>query len=581
MINASKDKLQSYFHGNIQYKIPFFQRSYVWREDNWESLWENIFQVYTEATDNKPKEHFIGTLITKQIPQMKLGENWHDLIDGQQRLTTVSILFKSLFDCCKGTLPNLKNKIEELLVFKNVHDERLFRIELCRNDMPHYIALIQSDLDHIKQNKENAIIEAYDFFKKKAINLKDEDIDLLTNIILERVPVISMLLSSDDDEQIIFDTINSLGVKLTTAELLKNYIFKDKNLYSYFDTLWEPVFEADEETVTFWDKEKTSGRVIRNNVEVLLYCYLIIETQKEIKLEQLYKEYKSWLEKKTIDEKVAFLRDLKECADMYFSFPNGEELNEISYSDTEKRFFHIIENLSITTAYPLILYIYLKVPDITERNHILEFLESYLVRRNICRLTTKNYNNLFISIIQKLDKVNKEGNVINTALFKDIFTSFTEYTNIFPRNIDFEDSFRKSHLSNQNAREILFSIALFQKNSPYHDTSKLSSSSFSVEHILPGKWQQHWNNPALDDKGIFARNKALKTLGNLTLVTKRLNSKLTNDPWEKKKETLQKYSSLSMTTDYLSLQVWNEETISLRANEHYNNCASKMWKYYL
>lgn len=357
MINASKDKLQSYFQSYTQYKVPFFQRSYVWKEENWESLWENIHQVYLDALNNKKSEHFIGTIITKQVPATKLGQDWHDLIDGQQRLTTIALLLKSLADCCKGDLPNLQTKINDLLEYKDARGNKFIRIELCRNDMPYFKAIIQGEKIEDLQNNENAIIQAYTFFKEKVGDFKDDELATLENVILERVPVISMLLSSDDDEQVIFDTINSLGVKLTTAELLKNFIFKDRALEDLFDGLWAPVFEADEETVEFWNKEKTSGRIIRTNIEVLLYCYLIIETQKEIRLEQLYKEYKGWLSGKTIEERKSFLNNLKGYANIYSDFPEGEELNEIAFDETEKRFFHVIENLSITTAYPLILYI--------------------------------------------------------------------------------------------------------------------------------------------------------------------------------------------------------------------------------
>lgn len=180
----------------------------------------------------------------------------------------MSILLKSLADCCKGELPNLKNKIEDLLIYKNARGDKFIRIQLCRNDMPYFKAIVNGDLSSIINNKDNAIIQAYEFFKDKSKDFKDDEIDMFTTIILQRVPVISMLLSSDDDEQVIFDTINSLGVKLTTAELLKNYIFKNKNLQSYFDSLWAPVFETDEETVEFWNKGKTSGRIIRTNIEV-------------------------------------------------------------------------------------------------------------------------------------------------------------------------------------------------------------------------------------------------------------------------------------------------------------------------
>lgn len=575
MINATKDKLRSYFGGDVQYIVPYFQRPYVWDEDNWVSFWENILQVYKDYQEGKDREHFIGTLILKQKAAEELGQNQYDLIDGQQRLTTVSILLRCFYDSCKGSLPKLKEQINRLLILENAKGERSIKIKNCRIDLPYFTAIIQDGKTETLLNPEHRILRAYNYFKAQVQSFSDNEIDMLVKIILEKVPVISMLLSSDDDEQVIFDTINSLGVKLTTAELLKNHIFKDEKLESLYTALWEPVFEANEVIVQFWDKDKTAGRIIRKNIEVLLYCYLIITTQREIQLDSLYKEYKSWLKDQSIDEKKRFLTDLKQYAEYFDDFPEGEQLNEISYAEDEKRFFHIIENLSITTAYPLMLFIYREVTDITERIKILKLLESYLVRRNICRLTTKNYNNIFISMIKKLMKQKDEGEKITVDSIRGILSSFTEETNRFPDDGELKAAFKESALSNQNAREILYLIALYQKASPLADVGKLSLLSYSVEHMMPVEWQQNWPIPDIDEQKKATRDRILKTLGNLTLVTKRLNSKLSNDAWDEKKNTLRKYSSLNITTDYLD-DGWEETLIASRA-EDLAGLAVKMW----
>ena len=309
---------------------------------------------------------------------------------------------------------------------------------------------------------------------------------------------------------------------------------------------------------------------------MLLYCYLIITTQKEIQLDSLYKEYKNWLKDQSIDEKNRFLIDLKQYAEYFADLPEGQQLNEISYADDEKRFFHIIENLSITTAYPLILFIYREVTNENERKRILKLLESYLVRRNICRLTTKNYNNIFISIIKKLMKQRDDGERISVDSIRGILSSFTEETNRFPDDAELKAAFKESVLSNQNARELLYLIALYEKMSPLADVVKLSSLNYSVEHMMPVKWQANWPIADVDDQKRAARDKALKTLGNLTLVTRRLNSKLSNDAWDEKKKTLQKYSSLNITTDYLDDGIWDETRIDSRAGD-LAELAVKMW----
>ncbi len=576
MINANKEYLSSFFQNQTQYIIPFYQRAYVWKKENWETLWENIYQIYSDYKEGKNSEHFIGTLITKQRNSTRIDQVYHDLIDGQQRLTTISLLLKAIADTCKNDLPNLQENINSLLLFKDARNASFVRITHNRYDEKYFNSIMKNEAIIDQSETDHKIIEAYQYFKSKVNNITDDERDELKNIILKRVPVISMLLSSEDDEQVIFDTINSLGVKLTTAELLKNYIFKEDELKKQYENYWLNVFEDSEDHVEFWNKDKTAGRIIRTNIEILLYCYLIINTLKEVRLERLFKEYKEWLSDKDVKQKQKFLEELKNYADIYFNFPEGEELNELNYTDSEKRFFHVIENLQITTVYPLVMFIYGEVKNEEERLQILGILESYLVRRNICKLTTKNYNNLFISIIQKLISEKSNGNEISADIVKAILCDFKEDSNVFPNNEDFKHSFKEVQLSNQNSREILFIISLYQQKNSYNDVVKLSSLSFSVEHFMPVKWEQNWKESDMTLEEKSKRNRTLKTLGNLTLVKKKLNSKMSNSGWTVKKGLLKNYSSLKMTIDYIDKEKWDEESI-LKRSEDLFNVSLKTW----
>lgn len=526
----------------------------------------------------KQSEHFIGTLITKQRESERIGENSCDLIDGQQRLTTSSLLLKAIELTCKGDFPKLRDNIAALLLFEDSKGQRYGRIEPSQSDKKYFDSIIYNLPKENLANKEHKILRAYSYFEKKVLEFTDQERDDLKNIILNRVPVISMLLSPNDDEQVIFDTINSLGVKLTTAELLKNYIFKEKELRNLYSTHWQDVFEADDSQISFWNRDKTAGRIIRTNIEVLLYCYLIIKTQSEVRLERLFKEYKNWLTGQTTEQKQLFLQELNEYTDIYAGFPDGNELNEFTFIEDEKRFFHVIVNLGITTAYPLILYIYKEVTDPVVRKDMLKLLESYLIRRAVCRLTTKNYNNLFLSIIQKLiaQARGPDAKPIDVVILRSILTGFSDDTNRFPGDADFVDAFKQSHLSNQHAREILYGIALYQKNDNLSDIQKLSSSSFTIEHFMPVKWEANWMIREMNDAEKIKRNRKLRTMGNLTLVTKRLNSKMQNAAWPEKKKLLKQYSSLRITTDYVEAGIWDESSIDKRS-EDLSKLALEMW----
>lgn len=578
MINATKEKLASFFQGSSQFIVPFFQRSYVWDEDNWNTFWEHTVSVLERYEENTPGEHFIGTIITKQRPAQVIGQSIYDLIDGQQRLTTIALFLKAIGEASTDQIPNLKGTISEHLRFRDSRGNFFSRIVPSGYDRPSYDAILLDDESKSSLNEEHKIIRTYKFFLDKLTGFSDERLDLLRLVILDRVPIISMMLSPDDDEQEIFDTINALGVRLTTGELLKNYIFKEKDIQKQYETLWKDVYEGDEAQVEFWNTEKTAGRIIRTNIEVLLYCYLIIRTGSDVKLESLFKEYKKWLGDKTTEDKVAFLKELKEYAEIYYSFPSGTDLNQIGFKEEEKRFFHIVENLVVTTIYPLVLYIYKNVTNHQIRNDLLRMLESYLVRRNVCRLTTKHYNLLFIQIMNKLEESRSKTGEVNIQSLADVIRGFGDPINVLPIDGDFEAAFRNEILSNQNAREILFLLALYQVSTELADMPRLSLGNYSVEHMMPIKWEANWLDREMNVQEKADRNRKLKTLGNLTLVTKRLNSAMQNSAWPDKKQHLKKNSSLRMTVDWLDQEKWNETCIDERADQ-LASAAREIWKW--
>lgn len=575
MINASKDKLASFFQGNNQFVVPFFQRAYVWEEENWITFWEHVFSVFEQYKQNINTEHFIGTIITKQLPLNQLGLQIHELIDGQQRLTTVALFLKAIMDSSKGEIENLGNVIDAKIQFKDSYGKQYYRIRPSSNDQYYFDAILSNNWKELSE-KDHKIIKAYKFFRNKLDAMTDEERDLIQKILLERVSIISMMLAADDDEQEIFDTINALGVRLTTAELLKNFIFKEKDIQSNFEEHWHNIYEVNDDQVEFWGRERTAGRVIRTNIEVLLYCYLVIKTGKEVKMEKLFKEYKDWLKDKTFNDRMSFLKDLKKYAEIYFEFPSGSDLNEISFDEYEKRFFHVIDNLMVTTIIPLVLYIYRNVSVENERKEMLRILENYIVRRNICRLTSKNYNLLFVQILNKLDNIKEKGAVLTGQVILKILLEFDDETNRLPNDQEIVRAFHDVILSNQNSREILFLIAMKQASGNLADMPKMSLANYSVEHIMPVKWEKAWSEMKMTPDQKSNRYRVLKTLGNLTLVTKRLNSKLQNEAWSKKKEMLKMNSTLPMTVKYLEKPDWEEKCIFERAGD-LANVALSIW----
>jgi uncharacterized protein with ParB-like and HNH nuclease domain len=579
MLSANKEKLKSFFQGSYQYTIPFFQRSYVWKKDNWDELWDSITEEAEELKNQNDSEHFIGTVIIKQLLSPTLGVTNFELIDGQQRLTTICLLLRAIKDALQSEAT--QNYINNLLVFQDAYGNEHIRIKHSKIDTKYFSKVILSkdqnqslNLNSFKEESlgaYNNIEKCYVFYSVKLKSIDQESVMRIVTVILEKLPIIHMALSKEDDVQQIFDTINSLGIKLTTGELLKNYLFSFKLVEPHYHDFWEIVFEEDEDDVKFWNENKTSGRVPRTVIELFLHGFLTIKTERLTKIESLFKEYKNYLKNTTDEEKISFAKELKEYAEIYSKFPDGINLKEFSFFDYEKRFFYLIDKLDINTVMPLILYIYKNITKEDEKKAIIEILESYLVRRTTCRLTSKNYNNLFVSIMVEMRK----SNVRTATDFRRILFNYHDDTNIFPDDSSFSHAFYSSHLINKYAEGILFCITLYLNSHQYMDNNQLNNDNLSVEHMMPKKWRNYWNTPKVSDES--KRDHKLLTLGNLTLVKGRLNSSMRDAAWAKKQKALHQFSTFKITAEYIKNSLWDENLIDTRAADLIT-CSKRIWK---
>lgn len=565
MQSAIKEKLQAYFQHSLQYQIPFFQRAYVWGKDNWENLLEHVEVEVKAVRARQPSEHFIGTIITKPLPQENLSIQLMQLVDGQQRLTTIAVALKALADTATNTgeFSNLRSRLVSFLTFQDSRSNVHLRIKHSRVDEASFDRVMRAASPDAVPEEENNINAAYHFFVRRFRALDDEARDQYADVILQRLPVIAMFLNDHDDEQEIFDTINSLGERLTTAELLKNHLFREKDMRDLYDTHWYEEFEEDEDDQKFWGTTKSAGRVKRTNLELLLYSVLIIETGEEVSIDKLFSRYKIWLKDKTQDDKKAFLARLKAHAETYRAFPSAEELAQLTFTDTERRLFHVIDFLEITTIYPLLLFLFEQVKVEAERTAMLTMLECYLIRRMVCKLTSKNYNRSFIQLTNEL----RQAGAINAAGLRVILLAYGEDTTRIPNDLEFEKAFSSAHLYNAYALEVLFLIALKKLNPRVSDREVLSAGGFSVEHMMPKKWKENWPKTGMTPDDQWVRDQKLKTLGNLTLVKQPLNSSMRNSSWSKKRKLLKTHSLLNITTDYLDLETWDEGAIDKRAGD--------------
>ncbi|MEA3553775.1 MAG: DUF262 domain-containing HNH endonuclease family protein [Campylobacterota bacterium] len=572
-MEAGKKTISDIFNGNRILEIPFFQRAYVWEDEQWGRLLEDMEEI---SQQNTP--YFLGSVILKQqmTSTTKSVSDVRTLIDGQQRLTTLSIFLKTL--CLKN---NENNKFER--VFKLIDDS--IALEHNHNDINNYNEILnletEKDID-----KTNNISRAYTYFKN---NIKAEKLNFQK--ILSNVMFVGIDLGIDEDEQQIFDTINSLGVRLTTAELLKNHFFGRDDLNSY-DANWKQIFEKDDETKEFWDREVTAGRTKRENIDLFFYSFLQIKLQdKNInvktddkkrlsKFSNLFESYKEFMKIYNVD-KVSLIQEIKEYAILYKDNINFNIIDtELTDVYGIERINALIFGLEYTVIIPFVLYVLNNTKDNKEeQKNIFMYLESYLMRRMISKSTNKSYSNLFSEELISNEITSKEK-------FQNLINEKTDKNNSMPSDEVVKQGFLNSKIVNKQTRGIIYLIEsiIRIKDKSKHSTGLLGLDRYSLEHMMPKKWENHWDKyKSFTDEERQNRNNKLLTLGNLAIITSSLNSSIRDSNWDKKKNGTDKHSGLIKFTsgietinEYLQYETWDENKIDERAEFLYEK-AMEIW----
>ncbi|MCG7848719.1 MAG: DUF262 domain-containing HNH endonuclease family protein, partial [ANME-2 cluster archaeon] len=433
-----------------------------------------------------------------------------------------------------------------------------------------------------EEDKNKQIWKCYNYFLENIV--KNE---IKPNNLLSRVLFVGIDLQNQEDEQQIFDTINSLGVSLTTAELLKNYLFKD-DINSY-NINWRDIFEKDEELKNYWEQDITSGRIIRNNIDLFLQSYLFIKIQEKdlkvssedkerfFKIDSVFNSYKEFIKNYKLHEND-IIKELKEYASIY----KKNIIPQITEQDLNKNNFIqrlnlIIFGLDTATIIPYVLYISKNVQIESDRFEIFQYIETYLMRRIICRATTKNYNQLFRSAL-----INNEIDTLSKL--KEFIENKSEKINYMPTDEDVKKGFNESWLSNKQTRAILYFIERTIRND-LNSTELKFISEYSLEHIMPKKWINNWDKDnKLSEPEKKERDRIILTLGNLTIITKQLNSSIRDSDWTTKKigsgknKGLNEYAlGIEIFSKYLQKENWDEICIKERAEELYNYSVNHVW----
>lgn len=576
-------------------KIPFFQRTYVWDEENWNQLLSE-FQNETKTTN------FLGSIILKQI-RVGTGEPKQvEVIDGQQRLTTLSILLKALYDTFQDEIKkNFENDIKDILLYRRNYtsQEREIRIEQPYVDSEAYKQVINNfdnlpSLEKINKNSHR-ILRCYKYFIEELQKMDNTTKNAIINKLLspENKMLVVIDIDENEDEQRIFDTLNTAGVRLTASEIVKNAVFqkaiqvygnKEEVIELYHNT-WETTFLKDEDTKKYWETERQTGRLKRDNIELLLHCIGVIkgfyDPDRHV-LEALSKVYKDEIHKLDTKEKMKeFIDEIVKYAEIYKNkFPVIDNTTSLSFEDSINKLFHILEVLEISTFHPFILYVFKEFQNDEDKIKELLFkLEKFIIRRMIAGHSTKNYNKFCKEFIQDYNKIEEK---MKETTEEDIRNGL------------------KQMKSSKNATLLLFWIELYRRYKDNRYDTKELKYSYSLEHIMPKKWEEYWKDipkkykpdgtEMTEEEAKLDRNEKINWIGNMTLLTTNLNSALKNLRFEKKiegegrKKGIRKYADLSITKDDIidpydnGDKNWDEKKIEERT-EKLTKEILEIWKY--
>lgn len=567
-MDAGKSTISGVFNGSRLLEIPFYQRAYVWGEEQWERFLGDM-----EFVTASKRPYFLGSIILKQESS---GYTWSEVsevrtvIDGQQRLTTMVIFFKAL--CAKIDA----NRLFERDFVLETGEVALRHGKYDRQDFEKVVNATGSE----PVEGSSAIIGAYNYFLK---NIDPEKVD--RNTIKSNVQFVCIDLTEGEDEQQIFDTINSLGVRLTTAELLKNYFFNRENEQAFKDS-WEDVFEPTAEKKSFWDQEVVTGRIKRTLIDLFFDAFLQIMVQDKARCvtaedklyysrtSNLFQSYKDFISRYCDGGKDEVLNAMNAYAAVFESTfdPTCCDRNVPPAPSTE-RMNVLIFGLKNSTLIPYVLYVRKSVESPDEQAKVFATLESYIVRRMLVRATTKNYNRLFTSLI--LNEV-KDAEALRKALEAN-----EEATTYMPGDAEVRSAFEESCLYNLQSKGVLYLLESAIRPG-MSSTALLGFNQYTLEHMMPKKWRNKWG--ALDEEAATRRDRKLLTLGNLAIITHSLNASIRDADWTTKKQGKGYKDGLALCAAGLATMAgalekesWGEDDIADRA-EWLANKALEVWR---
>ncbi|CAN5314793.1 DUF262 domain-containing protein [soil metagenome] len=556
-MQVGESTLKELIEGEKQFQVPLYQRQYAWGSPQLSQLWEDVLEQYDVITpdesgsvDGKAPTHFLGSLVLAPSPLIQAhGVTPFLVIDGQQRLTTLLVAMCALRDHVASDDPLAVERFNErYLINKYGQGSSFYRLLPTQADRQAFFASVDRS-DAAKRT--GGIGNAYSFFRARLTQPGPDnqplDSERVEAVLRQRLQFVAITADANDNVHRIFESLNDRGVRLTQADLLRNYVFmllptRAEILYTQ---VWQPMQE----------------QLTPSQLETLVFVDLVVRGRTTMKRPDIYRAQQERLRGLQGDEAAveAEVRELAGRADLFRRIVQPETESDTQVQAVLTR----LDRWGASTTYPLLLHLYILWDDgecsSAEVLDALSHVESFLVRRMIAGVPTNNLNRVFSALVPQLSNELPIAEAVRQAL-----SGPRKY---WPTDRRLRSAIHSQpfyYQGRQNQKMLIFQR--LEESYEHAEPVDWLASNLSIEHVMPQSLSDEWKEAlaATGDDPTAVHSELLHTLGNLTVTG--YNGQLSNRPFDRKQEILEG-SHLELNRVIVPSKNWGRAEIVARAEE--------------
>ncbi|WP_327715978.1 DUF262 domain-containing protein [Streptomyces sp. NBC_00490] len=537
-----------------QFQVPLYQRTYSWTEKQLRQLWGDILeQAELLERGEKASTHFLGSVVLAPSPQNEATFPRWLVVDGQQRLTTLSLALAAIRDHIADVEPDEAERIdEEYLINKRKNGSDRFRLLPTQADRAQFAAYVRGPLS--EQAAGGAVAAAYGFFRRKLVEAADpaapQDVLRIEEAITSRLTLVAVTAERADNVHRIFESLNNTGLKLSQADLLRNYLFMR------LPTRGERIYE------TYWLPLQDS--LSNDELEQLMWLQLVLDGDDRVRRQDLYAAQQQRFERGEVSEAEieAYIRELYRRGALFRRLLHPEE----ETNEAVRAHLHRLDTWQAQVTYPALMLLLDRRErgelDSTDTARAMSYVESFLVRRMMCRVPTNNLNRIFQAVPGQLP--------LDVAVADGLHQLLSAENRFWPDDDELREKVRTApfyKFGRGHQRKMV--LQRLEESYEHPEPVDFATAQLTIEHVMPqspgDEWLRMLSEDVVDGESAKDLHSRLQhTLGNLTLTA--VNAELSNHPFERKQGLLQG-SHLEMNRRIATTERWGADEIRARADE--------------